>query len=628
MAVAGVILSYRAGHPIHANLFNADALYLPVLFQDLFERGGQLSDWFLTPAPYFFPDYLLYLGAYAAGSDIYWQILVYALLQIICTLIALLYVAKGVADQDRGVAAVLMTVVLVWMSLHAGEPFVELLANAFHFGAFLSTLAFLALWLRMDRQGHGGHDRAALIGMCVITYLTALSDNLFLVQAVAPFIATQLLLHRREQPLRGRLTESFAVLAAAGLGSLSYKLVVAHNTRVPAGIGIGKFGANAHDLLQILHTLFLQFPFLGVLVVAHMVLGIAGALTYALKGKFMNLPRPLLLLWSFSVASQAATVFALLFVTLLPVAPRYLIPVLFWPLIIGVLVARHLLRQHFYWAGVAVAALLSSMLLFDGIRSSPATPVQAYYPEQIACIDRALGATGLRNGIAQYWDAKYVQAFSQHRLALAQHDYDLHETRWITSERYFRPAYDFAIISEDAEKTSSLPAHLIVATNGEPAQSVACGNRTVLLFGPDKLRLKRLVNLDAGHRWRGCMLPTQLGKPTPACEIEKTDPDTEGFLTYGPYEALAAGKYVFEIDYASSMPATGNAGEWDVVLNSPGGANRIHAGAMPGTDNRNRTLSGTFDVSKRDHMAKLEIRIKSNKNGTMKVNALWVKHVP
>ncbi len=60
---------------------HSDALYLPVLFEDVLRRGGSLGDWFLTPAPYFFPDFPLYLLAWLGGAGVFAQTTLFALLQ-------------------------------------------------------------------------------------------------------------------------------------------------------------------------------------------------------------------------------------------------------------------------------------------------------------------------------------------------------------------------------------------------------------------------------------------------------------------------------------------------------------------------------------------------------------------
>ena len=45
---------------ISASFINSDILTLPALFKNLVLEGGKYSDWYLSAAPYFFPDILLF----------------------------------------------------------------------------------------------------------------------------------------------------------------------------------------------------------------------------------------------------------------------------------------------------------------------------------------------------------------------------------------------------------------------------------------------------------------------------------------------------------------------------------------------------------------------------------------
>jgi hypothetical protein len=87
--MACLAVFYFTGHDLRIGLLHVDALYLPTLFDDLLHQGGALSDWYLTPAPYFFPDFPLYLAAWWLEPDAYRQIAAFAALQ--CAL--LLYAA-------------------------------------------------------------------------------------------------------------------------------------------------------------------------------------------------------------------------------------------------------------------------------------------------------------------------------------------------------------------------------------------------------------------------------------------------------------------------------------------------------------------------------------------------------
>lgn len=621
LALAGVVVAYRAGHPIQNYLFHSDALYLPALFADLFSGGGRLADWYLTPAPYFFPDFPIFLLAYLVGEGPYQQILAYGLLQTLLTMVALYFVVRASAERYHLATASLIAIVLIWLAVNAAEPYVELFTSAYHFGAFLSTLGFVAFWLTLERDGGAVSRRPALAGMCVLAFLTSLSDNIFLVQAIVPFIATWVLLRRTDGRGWRALGTPGAVLLAGILGSLSYKLIVAHSTRYPTKLGVSQLGANLHELLAILARLFTAFPLLGLVVCAYLLLGIACVIAVLRKRGFLDLPQPLLVLVTFSMLSMGATLAAVLLVTNLPVSPRYLVSVLLWPVVVSVLLTQHWLGARFFWAGAYGSGIFALLLLSSALRM-PQVASPGYYPEQLACIDKALEGKPLRKGIAQYWDAKHFQMFSHQPIRLAQYVSDLTPHRWITSDRFYSDAYDFAIIAEDGDAQYKLPADMLAALSGAPAEKIACGSRTVLIYGPDKLTVKKINRAGSTFTWKGCELSMVLGKSTPACDAEKSDPQQEGFVTAGPYEALPVGEYAVEITYSSSMRAGEAAGEWEVALALPTEAKRILAGWFDGTSGQPQQVTGKFSIEKKFDMTKIDIRTLSRKGGTLKLTSL------
>ena len=82
--------------------FNADALYLPSLYKDLMVNSGSYENWHLTPAPYFFPDMILYFLANFLTSDYYYAIPMFFTFQAIVLVVAIyhlytLFMEKSIA---------------------------------------------------------------------------------------------------------------------------------------------------------------------------------------------------------------------------------------------------------------------------------------------------------------------------------------------------------------------------------------------------------------------------------------------------------------------------------------------------------------------------------------------------
>lgn len=631
LGLASLVVSYRAGHAYQTYVFNSDGLYLPTLFADLFGRGGQLRDWYLTPAPYLFPDALLYLVAYLGGDGMHRQILLFAMLQLTLAGVAIAFIARTVSRNNAVLAAVLSMLLLLWLALTSREPFSELLTSAYHGGAFLVALACVALWLNLNdaQRNPGPRARSAMLAaMALLAFLTCLSDNLFLVQTLLPLAATAFLLDARTTARGWRRHLPAALVLAAGLlGSASYKLVIARDTRYPASFGFSKLGVNLADLGKIAVDTFVGLPAFGIVFLAVSAWSLALTVGH-LRGRSSPLPKPFVWLALFSTLSLVATLLAVLLSSRLQVTPRYLIPAFCWPVVLAVLVLVHYLGKLFLPAGLiaglgVVAVLGMAAHQARGERLSTDT----YYNDELACLDAALSAEpGLRHGIAQYWDAKSVQAFSKQPIILAQYLPGLEEHRWITSNKFFRERYDFAIVATDPANANGLDRARIVKINGEPRKSAVCGNRTLLIYGPQQLRVLRIAAPGDALAWTGCELQSLVAKATPACVLRKDDPQQEGVLSYGPYETLPPGRYAFALDFTSTLPRGAYAGNWKVTITIPKGNRTLAGGDLHGTAGAPFTLSGEFSIGS-GQTENAELVTYSAKGGAMGVSALRIRRL-
>jgi hypothetical protein len=161
---------------------------------------------------------------------------------------------------------------------------------------------------------------------------------------------------------------------------------------------------------------------------------------------------------------------------------RYFIPVFAWPVILSgfAIFNTEIFAGKFPVIVASIVALVlslntSSLVDAHGIN-------RTYYPDDIACIDNALSPSAAVHGIANYWDAKYIQVFSKRNLTVAQYWDVLAPMKWITTQDYYRDTYDFAIISTNASAPFTLSQDLIVKTYGQPVSATTCGTRIVLVL--------------------------------------------------------------------------------------------------------------------------------------------------
>jgi hypothetical protein len=464
---------------------NSDALYLPTLFKDIFTKHGSISDWYLTPAPYFFPDYFLFLGAYLSSSSPYYQIAAFAAIQITTFSLAVLFLTRQIQPLKKTYFLTSSIVVyLIWLAINYGSNYLYLLISAHHFGIILLSIINLGLWLKYSQQPN---KKAYFYAILIISYLGALSDGLFIIQNTAPLALSIFIsaFFKNRAELKSKTKQSLYILIAAILGYNSYPLVISHRTWYNANISLNNIQPN----LEVLSSIFTQiysehFVFFIVLILFLLIFAIQ---TYYYQKPHNNKSNQEQNLTFFTIYAFLSILASLIFclISALPVTNRYLIPMFVLPVISVFYFIYNLAKRSEILA-------LSSYSLFAVSCIYTLTPklkngyITNYYPEEVACIDQALSQELEPNttlhGIAGYWDAKFIQNWSKKDLILGQHNSDLTKYSWITSDKYFQTTYDFAIISDNGGPGYLISEEALVRINGAPKVSKQCNNKKLLIY--------------------------------------------------------------------------------------------------------------------------------------------------
>lgn len=190
---------------------NSDLLYLPALFDDL-GRGGRLSDWRLTPAPYLFPDMLIFGAAwlFSRGQQVLPWLVAAIQAGLWCPAVMLLSdrtVRDGSSDNSWIPSALVLHAALAIYRQGGAGAMAPFLVLTYHAGQALLGGVVLGV------MHHGGRWRFG--GGLVFVLLGAISDPFF----VAGFLFALVIdiLTTAEQ-LKGRLMRAIAVVVAAVLG--------------------------------------------------------------------------------------------------------------------------------------------------------------------------------------------------------------------------------------------------------------------------------------------------------------------------------------------------------------------------------------------------------------------------
>lgn len=487
-AVVFFTISVFFTHPDVIGL-NSDALYLPALYLDLFIRGYHFSSWHLTPAPYFFPDMLLFFSIQVLVHNVFYSLLTFAILQ---NIIILFLISKIAFLATKNRASVFLThivflLALISCDLSHLEIYTYLMKSAFHVGTLINGLLLILLLLTYEKYS----KNLILLMMFIIAGLGAASDAIFLIQIILPLIFSFLLCKMFSIKI-GFLKSTF-IFALAGGGVLGYFASHLFGAHTQYHYFLKK-EINAFEVYYQIYHIFLNAflinPLMGFASVFFYSLLLVKVFSRCLSYKkdyfSLNLSGQLCFLFLFILISVLFTCESMSINGIL--SPRYLLNIFWFPIFfIGILFPRIKMEKI-----LGFSLYLVALFIIIDKASQYRTYQFSYTPSIVSCIDHHIheyNATHydkIKYGISTYWQAKLVTVFSREGLIISQLGSNTKPRLWITSAENYRKAYDFAILS----KKDLLDLASIQRMSEGPVLSFRCSDDIdLLIYGQSRLRL-------------------------------------------------------------------------------------------------------------------------------------------
>ncbi|WP_166106389.1 hypothetical protein [Duganella aceris] len=490
LGVAGMTVVYLQLAVDTEFFFSSDALYLPTLYDNVIEQGGRLKRWYLTPAPYFFPDWPLYFGLrWLAGTTFHAMAALMAVQALALWGLAALLARRAMAWTPALAGATLATVAVCAAAAGGAFPYAYVMLGSYHFGTFLLVLAGLLMLLPLLAERPV--TRGAQAGLALLVAVTVLSDRLYGLQFVLPSLGL-LVLMRARVPHWRRLCAALLAGCVAGVLLYKFKLLVPNSVSMPWKLAPARLGVNLGDLLAMFDTLRAQCaPLAWYCALYYALLLTLAPGTLLNRGRWRLAGLEAAWLGMFSLCGTAGLLLVMA-ISSAPATTRYLIPAALLPLVLGpLLLAAQWPRRaaaHGYLP-LTLAALLALWPLAGKVAASGPLR-QAYYPETVACVDRVLALYSLQHGYGGYWDAGWLAMHSRQRPTVAPVKADLAPLKWITTLDNFRDNYDFALVAADAADGERPQPSLVTARSGAPQAAVTCGPLQVLAYPSGGLRLQ------------------------------------------------------------------------------------------------------------------------------------------
>jgi hypothetical protein len=513
---------------------NSDLLYAPLLLLDITDSFRSLSEWNLTPAPYFFPDLLLYYPFHSLDIGIalfvynllfsgIWFALLWRVFQdyyMVCFLFffvgfvfflsgKLIYFFTPTHHSSLYLFGFYL-ISVIKTSQERKESSLEFQKDWIH---FLSIPNPAKLWhLQTFPVG-------TQLGILGVLFLYGMSDMQIILQIFLPFCIYEILIvFRNPRKLREILMFYFILGVAVSLGNLFlnhlHQIKILKIPQIPVFktwifyLKQGLFWQN----LSLTRVSFLEeakeFYFF------YIFLFLGYGLLFLVRQRLQFLLPHAKTLWiTFLLSVLVIFLFQGSFGVWMGyryIWFYYLFPLLFLGLEVSFFLREILFRRYkgnfipfslsrisLFW-GMGVLSLLVLSFEINSLAPdlqkigsfyiSPSTPPTASFkslrpgslkfrPNFIQCLSNLQTTHSLSKGVSDYWMSKYIQYFSQNQIVTHQVSSDLKTYAWInnSSIQDEREEFSFLILN-------NLPKTLVLKRLGAPDQKEICDAKEIWIY--------------------------------------------------------------------------------------------------------------------------------------------------
>lgn len=615
----------RANLATHTTLFNSDSLFLPVLFKNILQENGQIQDWYLTPAPYIFPDFVIqfFSGLSTENSTVSMGIYSISQILVFATLISWIGYEAKLGNLSLYVSAIGTGIFTVLAGQNI-SPYLFMGMSAWHFGSFINFLICTALSLRAVNKNFRNLE-IILLGLSLALF--SLADALIIFQYTIPMIVIGFLeVTLRKQKSYLKIIGTVTICSV--IGYLSYQQLIPKQTRYSPSFTLSGISHHLQEFGQIFFD-FNQKNSVAAISVTAMILAI---IISSCRDFYQTLAQKILLtdkhtyiIKSLFTIGSLLTVGVAFLNSSLPTEPRYLIPLFFLPIIFGLQKILSVLNKIRFSRSQGLSFFLAPFAIVLAVFSAQKMDLN-HYPKDVQCIDKYLSDNHYKFGIAQYWNAKYLQALLKNDVQIAQAYSGFRNQKWITSDEFFRERYDFLLVSKSDEPPYVLDFSQLEELSQKKSTPKYCGNFVLFGFGNGGATTSRIREVGAVEKWDACGLATRIASlDAEDCTFYARNNHDPGHLMFGPGVELLPGKYLLTGNLTSSGELSGQ-NFMEAVANNNGTTEILGSVDLSGSDGLNKP-NLEFTVMPKQANNEIEFRIFLSQGSALKFYSVALRRI-
>ncbi len=601
--------------------FNFDFLYFPALFKDLLIDNGHYKDWTLSPAPHFFPDWLIFIPVFLATKKVYFQFLIVLCIQTILMYLAMKFLYRQFFSSNKSRIFSLLSLSFVCLlAVNPYQPYVNLFIPAVHIGELIAGIFYLSIQIKLINRAeleiNSKNYSLFTIGV-IVAFLASLSDLLFVVQFSIPiFLSYCTLLIQNYNKIIKTFKLFICSFFASLLGAFLTKYIV------PSNILFAYLSQPSIKKIS-LHTVTSQLFLLIQLFKEHLIWQIAIPFFVFYIGILL-----LVIIYIYRIAAKknikisikniffsffilfciVCSISSILTLVEAPyVADRYLYPVFFFPLITFFYLTK-------FFENSMITKLLIILLIifyitftilkiFDFLRNTDFKNKNSYYPEEIRCIDDSLQNYG-KYGIGNYSTRYVISMLSKKNIKVEAFVGELAMFPVGYNIQKYRNSYSFIMFNLPPFNDPPWEKMISEKFKKVPEKIVVCGNKKLFIYSENSIKLPIFREKGDKFTWNACSLPGQFST-VPDCKriAEKRE---NGYLSYGPFVSLPQGHYTFLLTYASDAPSNEKVARWEVSSTKK---ESYLTDSLFGSNNKTKKISGNFFIDTNSKGELFEIKL-------------------
>jgi hypothetical protein len=668
LVVSSLILALTATLLWFKITLNSDSLFLDGVAKDLFEHSGRWSDWRFSPAPAYIPDMLLYFFAYKVLPNAVDRIFFVSVAQVFILALVVTWTSKQIYPKisNAGLAALLLLIAFITFVASQSGLWLYFYTTDNHFASIVIPLICLGLIIRFYIK-----PSIISVGLLIVAGAFAkASTAIYIVNFLVPTIVLTLLVLtvavkslRHHRVHLSRVYCILGILVASFAMSYPLEAMLTFNNPLDGRLPFSFRAAGRSSFLLVKATIdaftfgnkstfFLSLLiFTSLLFVVHRFFS---GVKCKENGVFITLGgNDEVTEDSWKMAACGALLVTVIPINIFgvvlsggfvdPFGYRYFSFPIALTLILTVLIAdkNGIFSSRQWRLGFVALSIMLIGFSIQVIRTN--TPVTSQDQPIASClIDIEKGGFNLKEGVADYWNARGISEFLPNKNWIVTTTNDLNPHFYMSSigpirrlDKY-QYTYNFAILdaidnADPFNYTSSTIGKLLPPP--DRIEKCATAKAEIWLYYDGKLNSviegafsRFLFNRKMGNVYHieGKFLPGNTGNIAGLTRKAESSKDKPEFLTLGPYIDLDKGKYRISVKYSTTGPMKSTVGYVDMGQFSTPDPNSFYKQSLQA--NAAGSLTTLIDIPA-NGISKFEIRTWFSGIGSIEVEHLTISKV-